>query len=214
MINFYCAVIATVASACVLFSTENQEVNNAEVKAKTVTECLVADNVTHVEMAMMAKYFNVPGYLVVNNGNTPGLRLLSNTNSILVVGNSVFENRTKKYFGQSMITGEEIRSGLIWNMSSDELLFEIPKTGDLYTLWPGEMLFVGSYVQPDNHESEYRSGSQKACNVNCGEGYYACCNTGTVTVSCRCVKNDITIIHCESGGIGSISCSISISFNP
>jgi hypothetical protein len=215
MFYFYGAVIGSVGITCLFLSQGATSVaQDVSLETRTVAECIVAANITNDEMAMIATYFNVPGYLVVDNGNTPGLQLVSETNDILVIGDSMFSGQATKYFGQTMHFGEEIRSGLVWNSSSEEILFEVPKTGDIYTLFAGEMLVVGNYLKQENQNKKYhilRAGT--SCSVTCKDGYYACCNKGN-SAYCRCVSNTILDASCQTGGLGTASCSISVTTNP
>jgi hypothetical protein len=50
------------------------------------------------------------------------------------------------------------------------------------------------------------------CSVTCGEGYYACCNEGWFTDTCKCIANGTTPApSCDHGGPGSTGCSTAAS---
>ncbi|MGD9631459.1 MAG: hypothetical protein AB7V18_19645 [Pyrinomonadaceae bacterium] len=77
------------------------------------------------------------------------------------------------------------------------------ESGNMISVRPGGMVLTEFDRVVDGS-----GGGGKTCNVTCGTGYYACCNTGGNAPTCLCVQNT-QVRQCQAGGPGSTNCSVS-----
>lgn len=99
--------------------------------------------------------------------------------------------------GALLKDGARVFEGVLINRSDVPALLQ-DATGQIIQLDPGA---VG---QVDELMAE-------GCSVDCGSGYYACCNDNTWTEdSCSCEETGSSS-SCDSGGVGSTGCAVGLS---
>lgn len=168
-------------------------------------------------------YFAVPGPVTLRAERIPSRSLTRGVRPVLLVAGTevVLADSSRVKFGEEislprvrcnrgdLCEQTEVQSGLVFNSGTTGLTVE-DVTG-VATLSPGEAVYVIPREQWDE-SGEGNGGSggvASSCSVSCGTGYFACCNNTTFWegAKCKCLLNSARA-SCNSGGVGSSSCSI------
>lgn len=198
-------------------ATEVQDNEHAERNATENMDVEVlfdADSLTHDEIARLGLMFDAPAYYLVRDG--AGVKIAENIDDdesrifLLSLTQGVLRDGSSTQFGSTVSLGDHIGSGVYINLGPAAIPFST--SGDTWSLQPGEMIAVGNVVDDVRNDSPGEPApQQEGCSVECGGGYYACCDEDTGR--CRCIQNgfDEPNDGCEAGGPGATSCSMSLS---
>ena len=174
---------------------------------RSFDQLITASELTPDEMATIAATFGAEAYFVTEVPVT----VLSGT-KLFIIGHVTMDSGDEYGFGDTVLPGETINKGLIWNRSDEpaESAFSgFPN--DPISIASGDMMVVGPFLVVSDGSGIPPSGGPQTCSVTCGSGYFACCSFQVgLYPTCQCLQNSTQNPNCTAGGgPGASQCSAS-----